>query len=413
MKKIIALLLALCLLPLSSCAQEEKQPLALWEASDLHYLSSTLIEDETEFLRLVAHSDGKVTQYTPQIAQAFVADALAAHPDAVILSGDLTLNGAPQSHRELAELLRPLRDAGIPVLVMPGNHDTGSTAYRFTSQGGEAVTGTSAEEFAEFYADYGYAAALSRDEQTLSYMAELPGNVRVLMVDVNAGRTAGTVPDATLQWIEEQLKAAQKAGAEVIAVSHQSLLIHNPMFTFGYQINNAGALMELYSRYGVSLNLSGHLHLQSITEQEGITDIATASLAVTPNQYGVLTLGSHRSERSYETRPVEVSGWAAAAGQTDENLLDFAEYAAAFFDGCTYNKIKPQLDSITLTSEEREAMEDFALRLNREYFGGVAADFSADPAYALWQAHESEFSFAGYFAGILRGELTDQNHWNS
>ena len=68
-------------------------------------------------------NDGKVIRYQPQLWQAFESEVLEAHPDALILSGDLSLNGEKANHLEFAEKLRKIKDAGIPVYVIPGNHD--------------------------------------------------------------------------------------------------------------------------------------------------------------------------------------------------------------------------------------------------------------------------------------------------
>ncbi len=44
-------------------------------------------------------------------------------PDVLILSGNLSFNGAKASHEGLAAKLKAIEDSGVSVLVMPGNHD--------------------------------------------------------------------------------------------------------------------------------------------------------------------------------------------------------------------------------------------------------------------------------------------------
>jgi len=65
-KLLIALVL---LLTLSGCAAEPLPvpELTLALASDLHYLSPTLTDYGPDFINLLYSSDGKVTQYTPQL----------------------------------------------------------------------------------------------------------------------------------------------------------------------------------------------------------------------------------------------------------------------------------------------------------------------------------------------------------
>ena len=128
--KIFALFVLLALLACSGCsAAPQDEVLTIVHATDMHFLSPELTDGGEGFIDILTRADGKVTQYSPQLCEAFVADMLELKPDAVVLSGDLTLNGAHASHSGLAAVLKPLRDAGITVLALPGNHDTGGTAY--------------------------------------------------------------------------------------------------------------------------------------------------------------------------------------------------------------------------------------------------------------------------------------------
>ena len=106
------------------------------------------------------------------------------------------------------------------------------------------------------------------------------------MLDTNAYGT-NFVQDDSYEWIETQLKKAKKEHRKVIAVSHQNLFAHNDLLSFGYQLYDADELLELYNKYRVKLNISGHIHMQHYAK-DGITEITTTSLAVSPNQYGVI-----------------------------------------------------------------------------------------------------------------------------
>lgn len=386
---------------LTGCGKTEKEPVTIWHVSDLHYLAPELIEDRDYFISVMRRSDGKVTHYAPEICASFVSAALDARPDAVIISGDLTLNGALTSHTALAEILSPLREAGIKVLLMPGNHDIGSAGYRFTAGDPVPVPGVTTEEFEEIYADFGYSDAISRDGASLSYMAELDGGVRVLVVDTNSG-SYGTVTQETLDWAAKQLRAAKRAGCTVIAVSHQNLFRHSPLFAFGYELNNSDELAALYKKYGVQLNLSGHLHIQHIVETDTTAEIAVSALSVTPNQYGVLTLDENHAMR-YSTAALTVSA--------EENgvPLDFARYSAELFDACTEAKTAPMLEEMGLSEEEYASMLDTAKQMNREYFWG-AVTAPDEAAYALWS--KASGFFPGYLALIYEEIGVDHNHWH-
>lgn len=169
MRKLLCLLLVLLLAMPAAQADET----TIVHLSDLHYLSPTLTDGGEDFMAMLQEGDGKLTHYTPQLLRAFIAEMLVLRPDAVVMSGDLTLSGALQSHRELAAQLEELVDAGIPVYVLPGNHDLAKGAYCFSDIGTTIVEGTSGEEFASMYERCGYGDALVRDEGSLSYVAEI------------------------------------------------------------------------------------------------------------------------------------------------------------------------------------------------------------------------------------------------
>lgn len=50
----------------------------------------------------------------------------------VILSGDITHNGAEREYANALEILRPLREDGFPIVSCPGNHDVGPLGNSFS-----------------------------------------------------------------------------------------------------------------------------------------------------------------------------------------------------------------------------------------------------------------------------------------
>ena len=396
--------LALCGLFLCGCGKTERHEMTIWHASDLHYLSPALISDRAAFASSMEQGDGKVTHYTPEICRSFVDAAIAAKPDAIVISGDLTLNGSLQSHTELTALLKEIREAGIRVFVIPGNHDMGKVAYRFLTDTLEPVPAAAPEDFARLYADFGYSDALSRDKDTLSYVADAGGGVRLLMLDVNSG-SYGTVPDSTLTWAKKQLRQARQAGCAVITVSHQNLERHSPMFVLGYEINNRDALEAIYADAGVKLNLSGHLHIQHITTDTAVTDIAVSSLAVTPNQFGVLSVHPDGS-MDYETCPLDVTAF-----DEEGNLLNFRQFSADFFDSCTIFKNSQRIASLDVDEDSAQLMLETSVAMNREYFGGrVGTDHSE--GLALWTENAGTFS-SNYLDTIAAEAGRDHTRWST
>ena len=393
-------LLALLAAVLPAARAEDGQTFLI--ATDLHYISPALTDHGAYFTRMLENSDGKVTAYIDELTDAFLLQVIARHPDALILSGDLTFNGARRSHEDLAAKLRSVRENGIPVYVIPGNHDLHS--YMSASFEGDSFTrvdSLTSDEFAEIYREFGFDAAISRDPYSLSYMAEPVPGVRLLMLDTNTRHMEGAVAQNTFTWLEAELQRAQQHGAKVIAVSHQNLLAHSDLLSGGFVIANASLLRSLYERYGVSVNLSGHIHMQHTAASEnGLPEIVTSSLAVSPCQYGVLSIAGGAAQ--YHTEAVDVAAWARAAGKTDENLLHFRQYAASFFAGTMLRRAAAQLGS----EPDASAMTTWLAGLNAAYFSGRMDTIdSASEMAGRWM--QTGTFFGQYVQSILSEERRD------
>jgi len=334
-------------------------------AADLHYLPPELTDHGSAFQRVIEQADGKVMEYSEELLEAFTEQIIAQTPDVLILAGDLTFNGERASHETLAQKLRCIADAGIRVLVLPGNHDLENPmAAAYQEDGYRRTVSISSEEFEALYGEFGPAQASSRDDVSLSYVAELSQGLWVLAIDANQPDTPGCVKAETVQWAEQQLLRARESGARVLSVSHQSLLRHNALLNDGFQMENSAALTALYQKYGVLFNLAGHLHVQHIASQQNVTEILTSSLAVAPNQYGILTVTENGAD--YHTVPVDVSAWAKAHAKNETALLHFEDYAADFFYSTAYRQAVTELTD----APDAEAMADYFARVNAAYFAG-------------------------------------------
>jgi 3',5'-cyclic AMP phosphodiesterase CpdA len=399
MKKwLAALAAAVSLMIPAALSQAETKTIVL--ATDMHYLSPSLTDYGERFMETVYASDGKIIQYSAEICKAFAEDMLRLSPDAVILSGDLTLNGSAASLEEFADLMRPLEEAGIQVLAIPGNHDVGGKAYSFAEDGIRSFPAAKAAEYEAIYADYGLNESVQRDEASLSYIAQVGDALRLVMLDVNANGTEGSVREKTLEWLETQLREAQEKGMAVIGVSHQNLLPQNPYYSAGVMINRPQKLRALYEKYGVSLNLSGHTHMQHIAFEGSLTEIVTSSLILTPCQYGVITVEDGKPV-SYDARAVDVEAWAGQHGEEKEDLLHFTEYAPAFFVDVVGRKVRAILAGAEIPEEERQRMEDFAVMTSLRDFTGTRTAGDEEADLALWLQYLPNNGFTYYLKGAV------------
>ena len=396
MKRTLSFLLSiLLLLPcLASCGRQKlDEPIELIIANDIHYISPTLVNYSAHDVVGEMHPvsrDGKIVHYIPEITDAFLAEVIEKKPKALILAGDLTMNGAIVSHTELASKLQAVKNAGIDVLAIPGNHDVDKTAVDYSGNELKEAAAADSAKYIELYEPL-IPETVSRDNTSLSYVYEASETLWVLMLDTN---TYGQnyVKDTTLAWAEEQLAAAQSKNIDVIAVSHQNLYAHSTMLSFGYRLYNADKLQALYEKYSVRCNFSGHIHIQSIIDDKEVPEIATSSMAITGTHYGKIVYNG--KQINYSAESVNVSAYAESIGSNNQDLLDFANYAEDYFKLCARLQVSADSDisKEKYTAAEINLMKDTYAEINTAYFEGRPIDESKHKdGIFLWRLDKESF----------------------
>ena len=383
---------------LVSFSSQEK-PVNIAVATDLHYLSSSLTDGGAFFTDLVENADGKNMFYIEEITESFVATMIQEKPEILILSGDLTFNGERQSHLDLEQKLEKIKENGTQILVMPGNHDIDrSSAAGFFGDGYQLVDTVSKEAFAKIYQDYGLQESIDKDDTSLSYLYRARKDFWILMLDSNSQGT-NEISDQTLIWLEEILKDAKEQEVQVLAVSHQNLLAHNPYFTEGFLIDRAQELEALYQQYAVVANLSGHIHIQHIQDKD-LPEILTSALPVSPHHYGMIQFDGKTLD--YQTKILDVASWAREQDLTDQKLLNFSQASQAFMEQVSARKLESDLLDSSLTDLERELLLQTFAQVNADYFAGRSIDpANHQQGLSLMQDHDLPF-YPSYIDSILK-----------
>lgn len=411
----------------TSADMETVPGLKLLIASDIHYLARELTDHGTEFIQMVQHGDGKVTNYIWEITEAFTQEVIRENPDALIISGDLSLNGELKSHIELAGYLKQIEDSGIPVLIIPGNHDINNVgASRYF--GGRRIPAeqTTVQQFYQIYREFGYDEAISRDPESLSYVYPLSDKVWGLMLDTcqykEKNMVGGMIDLDTYRWIEKQLNAACEAEVMLLPVSHHNLLDESKIYQENCTIEHSERLIEILVGWGAPLHLSGHLHVQHYMNSDpeeggttGIYEIVTSSLATPPCQYGVLYF-EEDGNFQYHTQILDMDSWAKASGQEDINLLEFSNYRVPFLENVFYNQAHDQLEKIkglNIADTQIGRMCQVYARANCYYYWGRAVEMAkllqSSEEYELWWKYAPNSAQTAYLEYILDEALTDYN----
>jgi 3',5'-cyclic AMP phosphodiesterase CpdA len=155
------------------------------------------------------HLSATVDDHVPASARRMIEAVIRERPRFVVITGDFT-NGEPHESRgqvkfkahawrSITALLEPLREAGIPVLPTPGNHDTYLKGHR---------------EHYEEWADLEQWAAplpVTRATGTSSYSVDLDG-VHLALPEV----VDQVLSEATEAWLERDLEGAREARLRLV-----------------------------------------------------------------------------------------------------------------------------------------------------------------------------------------------------
>lgn len=199
--------------------------------------------------------------------------------DFLLLPGDLVQHGERDNHVWLAERLSQLP---FPTFVVPGNHDV------IQPEADEQVIDWA--EFTTFYQKFGYRYNPGKVYYSCS---PVPG-LRLIGLNSNQfdkqGYIIGRLCQEQLDWLQQELAAAQSQGEVIWVMLHHNVIEHLPqqgdhLLGRRYILSNRQDLIALLQVYGVRLMFTGHLHVQDVSQQGDLYEITTGSLVSYPHPY--------------------------------------------------------------------------------------------------------------------------------
>lgn len=410
-----------------SCAEiKSDQSFKFFITSDIHHLSKEIYDNGKAFKEFLQSGDGKLLQYSNQLIDALICDIKTEHPDFLIVAGDLTCNGELKSHLELAEKFKAIEALGTCVFVVPGNHDVENPwAKQYTGDEASNTDSLTRDEYLKLYAPFGYNEAVSKDPNSLSYLAMPAEDTWFLMLDSsdytrNKGKQypeqGGALPAQTLKWIEQCADLAKENNARIIAVMHHSLIDHSKILNLNYTLDNNDELLQVFDKCGIEIVLTGHIHLQDIKTEKYdgkmFYDIATSSLSVYPHQYGRMEYTPDKGF-NYRTVMLDMGRWAKQVQTEDGFLLNFKAYSADFFiNQCSkmHQRCLAELDG--LSDKDKNIVLETIDRMNMMYFAGYrneALDEIVNTEGFKILEKASPCFTKDYAMSILKDQRTDNN----
>ena len=382
---ILSLTLVLCsCLVLTASAKNDSDEFGFAVASDTHYVhpvkqAGTTLADEGWVTTFNSESES-LTNQSGFIIDEFLKEC-AENPKCqfVLITGDLATHGRDyvSEHEAVAAKFRKFeKETGKQVYVINGNHDNAKDMP------------VDHKKFTEIYHEFGYDEALSTDEGTCSYSANLNDEYTLVALDTCDERYR-VVPNndiTRMDWAVKQIKAAKKQGKKVIMIMHHNLLEHNPFQKLNeknYVVNTPYSFAGLLADLGVKLVFSGHTHCNNVKSYTSflgntIYDFSMSSLGNIPAEYKYFNVTD--SKISYETKKINhidadklaevCKGFSNEALEMMKNNLQaytwsmsYREYSEGLRENISpetlgveessalYAKLKPVTDTIKETSD--------------------------------------------------------------
>lgn len=309
--------------------------------SDIHYMDPSLLvnggAEGTAFQNYIAQ-DPKLVQYSDPIFRTVLHQLKMERPDILLVPGDITKDGEKISHQAVARFLDKLSQEGVRVYAMPGNHDINNAkAKKYDGDNDYPVEMTTAADFASIYGKFGYKHAISRDPNSLSYVAQVQPNLRIIAIDASkyeeygpSGDVAdGRIKPETLTWVLDQLAQAKQKNITVFAMMHHNLIEHyvgQSQLDPGYVIDDWQNVANTLIEAGLEIIFTGHYHANDISSYtyngKKLFDIQTGSLVTAPIPYRIVNLEKNTlsiSSRHVESIPASLPGG-----------VDFVSYSNSF-----------------------------------------------------------------------------------
>lgn len=355
-----------------------KQNSKIYLLSDTHLIADELHDDGAAFDQMRQTSAGKDLNYQEIALKAFVRKILEEKPTAVIITGDLTFNGAKLSAAKLAEIFSPLQKSKIYLLVIPGNHDIyDGWARKFNDNHQIRVDEISPHDWQSIFAQP-YSVAYHQDPHSLSYSVNLNPNYRLILADSNIYGTKyslthpitnGRLTQSTLNWIKEELEDINSQHQHALFFMHHNLYSHNDVVHGGFVLDNATDLKKLFKQYNVKVDFAGHIHAQSITgptKNCPTIEVDSSCFSMTDQGYGIIELMPDRLQ--YQRYSFEMTSYLTA--EEKANLpTDFHGYLKKLFTDTNSQQATWLYEKVP-DHQQQKAVLSLINQLNWNFFVG-------------------------------------------
>lgn len=182
--------------------------------------------------------------------------------DILLIAGDVTNDGEKAAHEEFREMLRDLQHKGKKVFVITATHDYKEKCRKYVGDEIKEMPGLLRDELFEFYSEFGPDSAISCKPEYMSYIVQLPDNVRLFALNDDHG-----IEDGMYEWVKEQAEDARRNGQFIVAMTHHPIIPPSPMYELigkGDMHRHYKDRRKEYADMGIQFMLTGHTHTHNI-----------------------------------------------------------------------------------------------------------------------------------------------------
>lgn len=294
---------------------ENHKPLTVNVISDIHYYAKSIGITGPAFKKANLGTPSDLFN-NEEIMDALANQLIKDPTEIVLLSGDTTYNGEPQSHEGCLKFLQKLKDNGKKVFVITATHDyrDGNVTNGYNEEGTYTINTYPREKLWDIYYNFGPNEAIATHRQSMSYVVQLENNYRLFALNDDKNlKGASGFSDDLFEFIKEQVEDAKKNDQFILVMTHHPMISPSPF----YKIIGGGNMMgehelrrEQFADMGIPFALTGHTHIQDISyihSEKGniFYDITTAAPIAYPGTYRKLTMTP--AERKIYVEAVEIT----------------------------------------------------------------------------------------------------------
>lgn len=211
-------------------------------------------------MRLVHLSDLHFGHHDEAVVQTLAAEIQAQQPDLIVVSGDFTQIGNRKEFERAGQFLQTLP---APVFSVPGNHDVPERNLL--------------KRFINPYGHYKRYINAELEPFTVIDGVAIAGLKTSRRARLSLNWSDGTISKGQLDRLEERFSLHPEAQCRVVVAHHPLMHPEEPMARFQRRVKRADKALEVFSRIGVRLVLSGHYHLSYVRRHESSGEVKEAA----------------------------------------------------------------------------------------------------------------------------------------